>query len=989
MANPDRCCHETPICPPGPGDNGGDPEVVSDCNVIPTQPPGPDPGGPTGPGGFDRGTVVIRPPDPPDPPGPGPGPVNPVGPGVPIDPGPTVAPPPPAVVGPVTPPPPPPPPPRVAPPSINPTTGGPWYCRCTITGSPTIVVQPLTGNASCSSYTRHTATWKTKCKGYPTPNPIHDPSYQAQLNGITANPNATLESTKGGAGKNCKNNLTNTCTDPNGKCKDQVLTWTVCIPRDTTSTNFDGPAGTFDGVGDGPNGSTRTNFDGPAGGVFDTTVTGGGGGTSADGSFDQAGGSLYEAPGNTPTGWTKAASFEGASTVEGVNNTPHYPGLSDRTIVEESRPLNVPTSPTISDAFAKAKDLYDDGNNLEELLPVVPDTEYYDREHTYLFPNDPDIINRATNLIRKGGEVSNNVISTYIPNFVNDVLRAGLGENVPFDGTTIGAYLYSNNTQNLLSTETEESLQRIKQTNTTSLGLDEYLRKAIEVAVYQGRGGDYSQSIFQEMVNVSRSAFPNGFPVVGSSGSRTRAFGLVRDLRQSLNNKTYKAKGNIQRMIQMYRIVAPDIDLVLPVRTASGQVTSAAIGLNNKLKVTKANGETEYVHEVNDFIKVRTRSGNQDTVGLKSNRDRAYNFDLPHLSVIFGHFAKSSETQYGFSLSVSSAWDQEVETGNLDKQGSVIKKAYLFTINEDSIKDIHISDPYTRKTGVEYKLVWKDGDPDLSFNDAIKNHSGPRNTIYVPVDDAWWGHFLTRNESAEYTLDAMFTDLDLDGFDGNVYPRRIPNDFLIIPTDKTDYNILQGNSTLTQYTLDKPVIRNLAIVMSPMPTVQSTSYVETARDPVGRNQDGRPDAFAFKFTMKGGLTNSIDGALTNPNTIHKSKPSPLGMMLNKVEDIQAGYNLSRGRLGDGIPQGDLLSRFTMPELMKYIAQTPSDVRAKLAGGEFNNVTIFPVKKTDVEKTFFTSSRLTDPAKRQVPKVIPKVTGNYFPPIDKGRIGGFK
>jgi hypothetical protein len=179
--------------------------------------------------------------------------------------------------------------------------------------------------------------------------------------------------------------------------------------------------------------------------------------------------------------------------------------------------------------------------------------------------------------------------------------------------------------------------------------------------------------------------------------------------------------------------------------------------------------------------------------------------------------------------------------------------------------------------------------------------------------------------------------------------------------------------------------------MNPLPSIFNKDYVQTTKAANGLNQDGRPDIFAFTFQQhknnKDDFTPALD-ALVGPTTIYKSKPSPLGEVLNKIEDIKTSYDLTRGRLGKGLPQGDLLTRFTMPQLINYIARTPANVRARVLDGKYNNIKIFSVKKTDREKTFFTAARLKQGGTPQIPKKIPQVTGNYYPPSDKGKIGGF-
>jgi hypothetical protein len=699
--------------------------------------------------------------------------------------------------------------------------------------------------------------------------------------------------------------------------------------------------------------------------------------------------------GNTPSDYTNVDSM-------GIVDNPNYGNVPSQTLlptfgrdVEISTYGNVPTPPSITEVFGKEVTVgaFTD-MNFPDIGDIDPSMEIFDREHTFLIPDDLDIVDRATNVISIGdtGD-SNKILKDFIPIFVHDVLEAGLGGVGDFDGTTIGTFLYANT--KLLGEDTLANLANITNANLSSMGLAQYLKKAIKRAITEGTLSDYSQAAFINMRTAATNIFPTGFPIPEQvQGSRHRAFGVARQTKQSLDNQTYVHKGSEQRFVQMYRIIATDINLGLQIRTSGGALTNASVGMDNHLGIRRADGTVERFPEVNDFINIRRQNGTVEKVGLKSDRNIAYNFDFPQMSVMNSLFKQDSQAQYGFSLSVSTINVQECEQAS----GSNIAEAYLFQLVPSSIADIPDGDPYTKKTKASYKLMWQSG-ADLSlFNDVVKDHSGPRNTVFVNVNDNWWQHLITRDIAQDgYFLEGLFTDLDIDGFDGNIYPRRVPCDLLIVPTDKVEYNILQGGSTLVTYphTIAEQaddnfvITRTLNVMMNPLSEVYNQNYVETVKDANGLNVDGRSDIFSFQFKNSFTAGEMKAKTLKDPTKQYRAKSSVFGDLLNKVAEIKNSYSLDRGSKGEGIPQGDLFMQLTLPQYIKYIEDTPASTRMNFLRGLYNGVKVFAVKKTDTEKSFLTEARHIEGTDTIIAKKIPKVTGKYYPGRYKGKIGGIE
>jgi hypothetical protein len=983
-------CVPPPICPPPSGNNGGDPLLPTVCGELPD----PD-GGTTGPSGG--------------------GGVNPHGGGIIINGGdvlPWDDPPPPPPPPPIVPPVPPPllpvwictgyPPNRVckkmsvAQANLNwpnrPMFGTKQQCEQACTndsiptppgsvppgggGGPAAGGNPGGTDCHCAwiqtapSYkfldngcTQNTYTYKYTCK-VKAPNDIGQGSakdpYIKQLNDLRGKPNVTIKSYG-------SRTTANPCKSGNcgGECPDIKLIWVVCPGEPTISQPFT------------PGGST----------LSEVEQTEGGENTSA------GQGASVQTSNNTPSVVVQSNPFdpyEGGvtrPTVSENNNTPTPPNNTSTNTVLGSEDIattnNTPTPP-----LAPVNDLLEPPNISEptpfvEFMQSDPTLNMYDKEHNIQIESEYVLkyADKRTNKTGDTGNIFNSVIATTL----NDAIASRGGESyIPFNGVTVGALLKQNNLlRQFFTRETQNSLDALGEYNLTSLQMPLLMERALRRAIINGTLDQYSPAFIQRMVTSGRTQFPNKLPKIAVQSQAEAAYNFVRERRQSLDPSHYRSNGNDQQTVRRMRQIPTDIDLTLPVIARSGKKTGARFSNDDGLYITAQDGTVEKPKQVNEFFGIIRQDGKVDQVRLASNRDIAFILNPADQTVVDGLLNIQENTTV---LEVSGPTLTNANLGNnveVSGGGSAIPEAMLFSSMRETLTDLPPNNPLYRRSSMKYALAWKTGDDDTKFNDTVKNYIGPRATFYIPHDDPIWNLILCPDGGAgtDYFITAIFDSLDIP-LNDKVYPRRIYTDFMLCPTDKALYNPLQGASNLTTYAVGSPVQRTIQLANAPFSEVNNESYTISVR--TDTDIDGHPNVYGMDWA-KNFSSGEIQKRVSKNDTSFSSQKSIFGKVYSTIDSINSNYDLRDGYKGRRLPQGDVISFLTFNEFVEFLSKTPDTIRTNLFQGVYNNIKVFPLLKSDTEKTYINSDRLTGTSLEasQIQKTTP--VKEYFDPRYKGKL----
>ena len=605
----------------------------------------------------------------------------------------------------------------------------------------------------------------------------------------------------------------------------------------------------------------------------------------------------------------------------------------------------------------------------------------YDGEYTLKIPADPTIAYLAGEnfeTVRKSGD-RNNVLNKNISRAVHNVLLATQSSSfVRYNGTEVGSIIYGGAVINNLSPEYKQLLLDVKENNMMSFGLKELLERAITIATYKGKLDEYTKKLFKDIISSSSMVHkaPDFRTSMMPSLERGYAFERVRNTRVNALPRNH-ANGDTSRKIQMMWMPPIDYNLKLVVGARNG-TTGVSIFNDNTFTVARtwASPSSEKITQLHDFLTVYDRHGEKKTVKLKSNRGNAYVFDLPELSLIHGQVRKADPSgrenkkpeSYTFELDVSAPSTAEADNVTLHR-------AYLVKLDNTTIVESPTTENSFRKTTATYNTVWRDGMAQTLFDATVSAYSSPRNTVYIDESDPWWNSFI----SSGYQLSASFYDLDIDGLDGKIYPRRINVDMLLVPTNKVKYNPLQSNSRILEYTNDV-VRRSLSVTIAPTKEVFKKSYATPVKKKDGLSFDLRTDHFAYQYEK--GFDNSTlkmeVGGTTDNFTTSKSV---LSKALERIDNINSNYNLFIGAGRYALPKADFYSFYTLPELLDYIYRIPGTIRDQIAIGAYNNIRLIDVLRRDKVKSFLTEERLTGTSleSERYYNKIPNLDNRYFDP----------
>ena len=624
--------------------------------------------------------------------------------------------------------------------------------------------------------------------------------------------------------------------------------------------------------------------------------------------------------------------------------------------------------------------------------------DVYDRAYNYDIETNQNVLKLATVRSSKssGGDL-NGIFDSFVDNTLNTFLGTQGQKNIyiPFNATTLGAYLYNTNfIRNSLNSNTVKALNLLSTYNTTSLHLSTYFINGLLNAVANGTVSDYSLTFFNDISNSGKQFFPNGIPTLTEVfDQRVTAYELIESKKKSLNTKSYQ--GTAQQMIQMLYIVPTDIDLTVTIIAEDARTACVRVKFDGTVGVVKQDGTIENVATENEFLNIpRKRSGSfiDRKITLKSNRDSAYQLPVPQLSMVDGLLGGAIPTgqtsnsdrirDYSVDFSVTginNSLENNVEVSSLRE---TLPEAMLFSLMKETITDLPSSNLEFRKTQATYKMEWQSGDDTSTFNSVVQRHSGPRDSYYIPGGDPIASYIMQTDsvDTTERYITLTFNDLNVD-IPNTILPRRILTDFVVYFTDVVQYTPFNGQSTLNTYETGEPLKRSVRLVPNPLIDVQRDSYARIRPSSNGRGVDGRRDLGAMEF-VKGFEDGRKIIRLSKSRSNLLTQRSILGKSILTLSSIVENYDLDDGLKGNRLPSNDFFSFFTLEELVNFI-KVPQAVRQSLFTGAYNGISlkVYPLKTSDIEKTYLTSSRLKVGGSNsilsdQIQTVVPKI--GYFP-----------
>jgi len=575
------------------------------------------------------------------------------------------------------------------------------------------------------------------------------------------------------------------------------------------------------------------------------------------------------------------------------------------------------------------------------------------------------------------------IFKSSIPKTLADILNNNGGSTIPFNGVTLGAFLYNPSIiSDSLNETTRGWLNAVKSSNIASHSLPSYLLNGIWQATMYGDQENYPDWFFDKILDSSSFSLETKdiTPISDKEYNRNTGYQLREQFRESLASGQ-EVVSMAQQNIRLAYIPPTDIDLCFSVTTQGGE-TGIRVSDANTISIIKQDATTATITEKNEFYSIIKQDNTEVTVALPSRRNEAYYTPVAGRGILDGMFydENSSNNEYTYTITAETDWGIGEESVEVTGGGVAIPEGMLYTLIPSSIEEMPPSNSQFRTTEATYKLAWQEDDSgsytDDDFNAVVSGYSGPRTSIYINPKNPFIDVMLIPNADGNHYLKLTFNDLNL-ALNG-VYPRQIFSDFMIFAANNPIYDPYYGiESTLDQYTEGLPVKRSIQIINNPFGEVQNENYVASILSPTGRGVGNEPSPGAFVYNKNFSAENKTLN-LSKTGLSFTSQKSILGTVLDMISTVDTNYDLQDGQGGKQLPQGDLFGLLTMPQIVSLIKDIPQDIVSKIWNGTYNDIKIIPIKRTDLEKTYLTTSRLksggTDLVESMIQVTVPDDLG---------------
>ena len=419
-----------------------------------------------------------------------------------------------------------------------------------------------------------------------------------------------------------------------------------------------------------------------------------------------------------------------------------------------------------------------------------------------------------------------------------------------------------------------------------------------------------------------------------------------------LDPNEYNIK-NKNRLLN-WKILAEDIDKRVVYKKSDLTETNIYLPNAETLTVVDSTGTSHTIDmQDGDYFSVDTVDS-VDRLTVFSDRDKAKILNLQDTSRAFNLCNKTYKIDISCSTPPSSLVELSVDL-NTPRQDY-----YILTLDKTSIVDQVSTDPLFKSTKATYNYVTDTA----TIDDYIKNKVFPHFTVMIRDDDMFINHL-----EAGASVTASFQDLSLDNYSNtpdDVYVRRIPWFFVIVPSDKTSEVFSHRRSKFEDFNT-----RVLSVVPAPQVKNHSTGtwaqqfISETVVTEGGVNfgvdiRDGviyqENREYSINYTALNDFDNYTTGAPTVPR-----KRLPVNETLLEVCSIKTDFSLG---------ERDSMSFYDL-----YTRLKPSVFRS--LGNDTNNLDTFKNNLTrntvstdkDVNDTYFVKVKELSNISNKTPTVL--------------------
>ncbi len=433
-------------------------------------------------------------------------------------------------------------------------------------------------------------------------------------------------------------------------------------------------------------------------------------------------------------------------------------------------------------------------------------------------------------------------------------------------------------------------------------------------------GTKVSELIKNRDITVEGNSFnQHDYPVAN------RARGVYKALRYKKSIDPNQHKNENTQALRLWYILPTDINCTVIVYNEVDTISNAGL-VSDEFKFTIIDETlTEQELDINLDYTVTVIDENEvaHRVPIFTDRERAY--ILPNKRDVEILFEVGSED--ATVLKVTSLEEEDVEI-NLDIEDE-LPNYFLFILDNSTLEDVSDFNSYTRKTKAEYTYI-----TDLQeANQAIKFSPYPWKIFYVDHNDP-----ILKHIGLESTHEFIFTDFTLQEFGDDssepIFVRKIPRVIAVIPTDKTRYKLLGGQSVLEdwnirtikfKHSLD-PRDNNLGLFKHYL-TIQNTY-------PSVDISDNAENLEALQYIFEEDSNDVTDAYKEGSEPLPRKTP-PMKAINDMIVSLRDNYDYN-----EGLTWLDVLSRLDSIALMNFGQDAIPNMLSAVRRGDKTNVRLF-------------------------------------------------
>jgi hypothetical protein len=267
-----------------------------------------------------------------------------------------------------------------------------------------------------------------------------------------------------------------------------------------------------------------------------------------------------------------------------------------------------------------------------------------------------------------------------------------------------------------------------------------------------------------------------------------------------------------------------------------------------------------------------------------------------------------------------------------------------------------------KNTKARFELVKSDTESELSaINDYIKYKVN--NRVFILDDEDIMLDYIEQTSSMYLSQFDVVTDSPRDNKTLPILSRNFPWYIMVCPTNRTDFNVFNSKSSITQFTPSGVVSRQLKCLTSITPGLnkpQSNKFVRTHLDGFsGVNSIGEEDIQlrTSKIFSNDSIYNQLyvkDGQLTSAESYAPNR-GKTGLRLIKeiISEIDNNYYVSLNGVGKTLTEFDVFSRLKFKEYAKLTRlENFNQIKSTMLNGGFKGIKVIkPIDNSNNKLTF--------------------------------------